>query len=110
MADGRGAHLIVENADWWRAKLAGLFENNLLLVAQFIAQQQLSGQAPVPMGDKRTPPWGVYDIFDTQDGGRVFVAVVSDANWQTFCQDFLPPGWSTDERLRTHLAQALQIG
>ncbi len=26
MADGRGAHLIVENADWWRAKLAGLFE------------------------------------------------------------------------------------
>jgi crotonobetainyl-CoA:carnitine CoA-transferase CaiB-like acyl-CoA transferase len=32
----------------------------------------------------------VYDIFDTQDG-RVFVAVVSDANWQTFCRDFLPP-------------------
>ena len=40
------------------------------------------------MGDKRTPPWGVYDIFDTQDG-RVFVAVVSDANWQTFCRDLL---------------------
>ena len=87
---GRGRHV-----------RAGLFENNLLLVAQFIAQQQLSGQAPVPMGDKRTPPWGVYDIFDTQDGGRVFVAVVSDANWQTFCRDFLPAGWSTDERLRT---------
>jgi crotonobetainyl-CoA:carnitine CoA-transferase CaiB-like acyl-CoA transferase len=80
---------------------AGRFENNLLLVAQFIAQHQLTGQAPVPMGDKRTPPWGVYDIFDTQDGGRIFVAVVSDANWQTFCQDFLPAGWSTDERLRT---------
>lgn len=26
MADGRSAHLIVENADWWRAKLSGLFE------------------------------------------------------------------------------------
>lgn len=26
MADGRQAHLIVENADWWRAKLSGLFE------------------------------------------------------------------------------------
>ncbi len=79
---------------------AGLFENNLLLVAQFIAQYQLTGQPPIPMGDKRTPPWGVYDIFDTQDG-RVFVAVVSDANWQVFCRDFLPPNWSTDERLRT---------
>lgn len=86
---GRGRHV-----------RAGLFENNLLLVAQFIAQYQLTGQAPVPMGDKRTPPWGVYDIFDTQDG-RVFVAVVSDQNWQTFCRDFLPPEWAADPRLRT---------
>jgi crotonobetainyl-CoA:carnitine CoA-transferase CaiB-like acyl-CoA transferase len=86
---GRGRHV-----------RAGLFENNLLLVAQFIAQYQLTGAAPIPMGDKRTPPWGVYDIFDTQDG-RVFVAVVSDANWLTFCRDFLPPEWASDERLRT---------
>ena len=86
---GRGRHV-----------RAGLFENNLLLVAQFIAQYQLTGIAPVPMGDKRTPPWGVYDIFDTQDG-RVFVAVVSDANWQTFCRDFLPPSFGDDARLRT---------
>jgi crotonobetainyl-CoA:carnitine CoA-transferase CaiB-like acyl-CoA transferase len=86
---GRGRHV-----------RAGLYENNLLLVAQFIAQYQLTGQAPVPMGDKRTPPWGVYDIFDTQDG-RVFVAVVSDQNWQTFCREFLPPEWAADPRLRT---------
>ena len=86
---GRGRHV-----------RAGLFENNLLLVAQFIAQYQLTGTAPIPMGDKRTPPWGVYDIFDTQDG-RVFVAVVSDQNWQTFCRDFLPPEWASDPRLLT---------
>jgi crotonobetainyl-CoA:carnitine CoA-transferase CaiB-like acyl-CoA transferase len=86
---GRGCHV-----------RAGLFENNLLLVSQFIAQYQLTGQPPTPMGDKRTPPWGVYDTFDTQDG-RVFVAVVSDANWQVFCRDFLPPGWADDQRLRT---------
>jgi crotonobetainyl-CoA:carnitine CoA-transferase CaiB-like acyl-CoA transferase len=86
---GRGRHV-----------RAGLFENTLLLVAQFIAQYQLTGTPPIPMGDKRTPPWGVYDIFDTQDG-RVFVAVVSDANWQTFCRDFLPAEWASDPRLRT---------
>lgn len=86
---GRGRHV-----------RAGLFENNLLLVAQFIAQYQLTGTPPVPMGDKRTPPWGVYDIFDTQDG-RVFVAVVSDANWQAFCRDFLPASFGDDARLRT---------
>jgi crotonobetainyl-CoA:carnitine CoA-transferase CaiB-like acyl-CoA transferase len=86
---GRGRHV-----------RAGLFENNLLLVSQFIAQYQLTGKPPTPMGDHRTPPWGVYDIFDTQDG-RVFVAVVSDANWQVFCRDFLPAGWAEDQRLRS---------
>jgi crotonobetainyl-CoA:carnitine CoA-transferase CaiB-like acyl-CoA transferase len=80
---------------------SGLFENNLLLVAQFIAQFQLTGSAPKPMGAERKPPWGVYDIFDTADGGRVFVAVVGDAQWQTFAREFLPPEWATDPRLLT---------
>jgi crotonobetainyl-CoA:carnitine CoA-transferase CaiB-like acyl-CoA transferase len=29
------------------------------------------------------------------------VAVVSDANWQVFCRDFLPPTFGDDARLRT---------
>jgi len=88
-ATGKGRHV-----------RTGLFENNLLLVAQFIAQYQLTGSAAKPMGAERKPPWGVYDIFDTADG-RVFVAVVSDAQWQIFARDFLPPEWSGDARLRT---------
>ena len=79
---------------------AGLFENNLLLVAQFIAQHQLTGIAPQPFGAVRQPPWGVYDIFDTVDG-RVFVAVVSDAQWQAFARAFMPPEWADDARLKT---------
>ena len=79
---------------------AGLFENNLLLVAQFIAQHQLTGIAPRPFGAVRQPPWGVYDIFDTADG-RVFVAVVSDAQWQGFARAFMPPEWADDARLKT---------
>ncbi len=84
---GRGRHV-----------RSGLFENNLLLVAQFVAQYQLTGQAPQPQGGERKPPWGVYDIFDTTDG-RVFVAAVSDAQWRAFAQRFLPPHWGQDERL-----------
>jgi crotonobetainyl-CoA:carnitine CoA-transferase CaiB-like acyl-CoA transferase len=49
---------------------SGLFENNLLLVAQFIAQYQLTGTAMKPVGAERKPAWGIYDIFDTADGGR----------------------------------------
>ncbi|KOF54222.1 CoA-transferase [Achromobacter sp. DMS1] len=88
-ASGRGRHV-----------RAGLFENNLLLVAQFIAQYQLTGDAPKPMGAERRPPWGVYDVFDTADG-RVFVAVVGDAQWRNFAQRFLPPEWAADPRLAT---------
>lgn len=88
-ATGKGRHV-----------RSGLFENNLLLVAQFIAQFQLTGQAPRPMGAERRPPWGVYDIFDTADG-RVFVAVVGDAQWRNFAERFLPPEWGSDPRLAT---------
>lgn len=80
---------------------SGLFETNLLLVAQFISQFELTGVPATPMGAKREPPWGVYDLFETQDGGRVFVAVVSDAQWRTFAERFMPAQWLADERLRT---------
>lgn len=86
---GRGRHV-----------RSGLFENNLLLVAQFIAQYQLTGHAPKPFASERKPPWGVYDIFETADG-RVFVAVVSDAQWRSFSQKFLPSEWAADPRLAT---------
>lgn len=86
---GRGRHV-----------RSGLFENNLLLVAQFIAQYQLTGAAPKPFGAERKPPWGVYDVFETADG-RVFVAVVGDAQWRNFAQKFLPPEWAADPRLAT---------
>jgi crotonobetainyl-CoA:carnitine CoA-transferase CaiB-like acyl-CoA transferase len=88
-ATGRGRHV-----------RSGLFDNNLLLVAQFIAQYLLRGAAPKPMGAERRPPWGVYDVFETADG-RVFVAVVGDAQWRNFAQKFLPPEWAADPRLAT---------
>lgn len=89
-ATGRGRHV-----------RAGLFETNLMLAAQFIAQYQLTGTPPSPMGARRQPPWGVYDIFRTADDARVFVAVVSDGQWQAFAKAFMPDGWATDPRLRT---------
>ena len=78
---------------------AGLFETNLLLVAQFITQFELTGVAALPFGSKREPPWGVYDLFTTRDGDRVFVAVVSDVQWRTFAETFMPAGWAQDARL-----------
>ena len=43
---------------------SALFESTAYLVAQHMAQFELTGEAPLPMSVKR-PAWGVYDIFET---------------------------------------------
>jgi crotonobetainyl-CoA:carnitine CoA-transferase CaiB-like acyl-CoA transferase len=72
-----------------RGKLvrAGLFENNAFLVAQHMARFAITGEAPRPM-PTRDSGWGVYDVFEASDGHRVFVAVVTDRQWRTFCDAF----------------------
>jgi crotonobetainyl-CoA:carnitine CoA-transferase CaiB-like acyl-CoA transferase len=72
-----------------RGKLikAGLFENNAFLVGQHMARFAVTGQAPRPM-PVRDSGWGIYDVFETSDEERVFVAVVTDTQWRTFCEAF----------------------
>jgi crotonobetainyl-CoA:carnitine CoA-transferase CaiB-like acyl-CoA transferase len=72
-----------------RGKLvkAGLFENNAFLVAQHMARFAITGDVPRPMPD-RDPGWGIYDVFDTSDHEDVFIAVVTDTQWRTFCDAF----------------------
>jgi crotonobetainyl-CoA:carnitine CoA-transferase CaiB-like acyl-CoA transferase len=66
---------------------AGLFENNAFLVAQHMARFAITGVASRPM-PLREPGWGVYDVFETGDGESVFLAVVTDTQWRTFCAAF----------------------
>ena len=80
---------------------SALFETTAYLVAQHMAQFELTGEAPPPMSVKR-PAWGVYDIFETAGGGRLFVGVVTDTQWQTFCREFNLPDLAEDARLKTN--------
>ncbi|MGG5808937.1 CaiB/BaiF CoA transferase family protein [Falsiroseomonas sp. CW058] len=66
---------------------SGLFETVALLMAQHMAQTAITGREPAPMS-VRTPAWPVYDVFDTADGGQVFVGVVTDTQWPAFCEAF----------------------
>ena len=66
---------------------AGLFENNAFLVAQHMARFAITGDASLPM-PVREFGWAVYDVFGTSDDERVFVAVVTDTQWRTFCDAF----------------------
>jgi crotonobetainyl-CoA:carnitine CoA-transferase CaiB-like acyl-CoA transferase len=80
---------------------SALFESTAYLVAQHMAQFELTGEAPPPMSVKR-PAWSVYDIFETADGGRLFVGVVTDTQWLTFCTAFQLPELESDARLKTN--------
>jgi crotonobetainyl-CoA:carnitine CoA-transferase CaiB-like acyl-CoA transferase len=79
----------------------GLFENNVLLMAQHMMQYAVSGTAPQPMS-MRNPAWGIYDIFETADNDRLFVAVVTDTQWRVFCADFDLPDLAADPGLATN--------
>jgi crotonobetainyl-CoA:carnitine CoA-transferase CaiB-like acyl-CoA transferase len=80
---------------------SSLFESTAYLVAQHMAQFELTGEAPPPMSVKR-PAWGIYDIFETADGGRLFVGVVTDTQWEVFCREFGADDLKSDARLKSN--------
>src|SRR6201985_3135002 len=64
----------------------GLFENCLFLVAQHMVEFEMTGNRPRSMPE-REHAWPIYDIFDTADG-RIFIGVVTEGHWQSFCKEF----------------------
>jgi len=78
----------------------GLFENCLMMVAQHMVEYEITGVPALPMSERRQA-WPIYDIFETADGQRLFVAVVTEANWQTFCRAFELETLLDDPGLRT---------
>ena len=63
---------------------AALFENNIFLVGQHMLQFAMTGKPAAPM-PARISPWAIYDVFTVKNGEQIFLAAVSDAQWQTFC-------------------------
>ena len=80
---------------------SALYENTAFLVAQHMAQFAITGEEPPPMAVKK-PAWGVYDIFPTRDGDRLFVGVVTDTQWEVFCREFGAAELAADARLKTN--------
>ncbi len=88
-ATGRGRHI-----------QSGLFENNVLLMAQHMAQFATLGTEAPPMSVRQVA-WPIYDLFETSDGTQIFVGVVTDTQWRLFCAEFGLPGLAADPALLT---------
>ena len=90
---GRGRHVT-----------SSLFESTVFLVGQHMAQYAVTGEPALPM-PVRVPAWAIYDIFETGDGGQVFVGVVSDSQWQKFCAMFGLRELAQDNSLKSNPAR-----
>ncbi|HTB00356.1 MAG TPA: CoA transferase [Bradyrhizobium sp.] len=78
----------------------GLFENCLFLVAQHMVEFEMTGNRPRSMPE-REHAWPIYDIFETQGGERIFIGVVTEGHWQSFCREFGMQEFLDDPGLRT---------
>ena len=87
---GRGRHI-----------QSGLFENSVFLIGQAMMFETVTGTPAVPYSVKDSP-WPVYDLFQTQDGTMLFVAVVGEEHWAAFCRAFGCDAWLADPRLATN--------
>jgi crotonobetainyl-CoA:carnitine CoA-transferase CaiB-like acyl-CoA transferase len=75
---------------------SGLFENCAWLVSTHMMQQVVSGKEPVPMSAGKRA-WGVYDVFESGDGVRVFIGVVTERQWELFTKALNEPELAAPE-------------
>jgi crotonobetainyl-CoA:carnitine CoA-transferase CaiB-like acyl-CoA transferase len=59
----------------------------------------MTGNRPRSMPE-REHAWPIYDIFDAADG-RIFIGVVTEGHWQSFCKEFGLKELLDDPALRT---------
>jgi crotonobetainyl-CoA:carnitine CoA-transferase CaiB-like acyl-CoA transferase len=79
---------------------SGLFENAAWLVSTHMMQHVVSGKEPEPMSAGKRA-WGVYDIFDSADGVRIFIGVVTERQWEIFTKalgepELMDPAYATN--------------
>ena len=80
---------------------SALYENNVFLVGQHMLQYAITGKPAAPM-PARDNPWAVYDVFTVAGGEQIFLAAVSDAQWQKFCDALGFPDLQAEPGLATN--------
>ena len=83
---------------------SALFENNVFLMAPHMMQFAVTEKPAKPM-PSRISAWGIYDVFTVADGEQIFLAVVSNTQWMTFCEVFALDALKSDERLATNVGR-----
>jgi crotonobetainyl-CoA:carnitine CoA-transferase CaiB-like acyl-CoA transferase len=83
---------------------SALFENNVFLMAPHMMQFAVTEKPAKPM-PSRISAWGIYDVFTVANGEQIFLAVVSNTQWITFCDVFGLTDLKSDSRLDTNFGR-----
>jgi crotonobetainyl-CoA:carnitine CoA-transferase CaiB-like acyl-CoA transferase len=86
-----------------RAITSALYETTAFLVGQHMAQAAVTGR-PAPPMPERVSAWAIYDVFEAADG-QIFVGVVSDGQWRSFCEAFGFADWAGDDAFATNVGR-----
>jgi crotonobetainyl-CoA:carnitine CoA-transferase CaiB-like acyl-CoA transferase len=81
---------------------SGLFENAAWLVSTHMMQHAVTQKVPEPMSAGKRA-WGVYDIFESADGVRIFIGVVTERQWEIFTRalgepELMDPAYATNNQ------------
>ncbi|WP_350291529.1 CaiB/BaiF CoA-transferase family protein [uncultured Croceitalea sp.] len=80
---------------------SALFETCAFLMGQHMAySSQIDYEIP-PM-PSRVSAWSIYKVFDTKDGDKAFIGIISEKHWERLCDVFEWNDWANDERLKTN--------
>ena len=59
---------------------------------------------------EREHAWPIYDIFDTAGDERIFIGVVTEGHWWSFCREFGLQEFADDPTLRNTTDRILARG
>lgn len=91
---GRGQHIH-----------GGLFETVAFWMSQHLAIMGTTGKTPEPItvrGVWDQMRWPIYDVFDVADERQVFVGILNDKQWASFCAEFDLASLKNDPDLQTN--------
>lgn len=77
---------------------SSLFETTAFLMGQHMAYAALT-EGPVPPMPARVSAWSIYRLFETKDSEQVFIGIISEKHWRSFCEIFGRTDWLEDGRL-----------
>jgi crotonobetainyl-CoA:carnitine CoA-transferase CaiB-like acyl-CoA transferase len=83
---------------------SALFESAAFLMSTHMAGMAATGLEARPMPARRGA-WAIYEVFQTADGGQLFIGVTSDRQWERFVEEFSLQELGADSRLATNVTR-----